>query len=167
MRRAVGDGTAQLMLLGAGFDDCASRLPQNTRIRLFEVDQPATQQRKIRTMTRRFGKATHVVHIPIDFQTQTVDSALRTKGFDSEAPSFIVWGGVTHYLSEGAVDDTVRALSKVVAPGSRMVVQIRQPRVARRLGGICRWPSSVEARAGGWRTVDVRVRAERAPRVSG
>jgi methyltransferase (TIGR00027 family) len=122
VRGAIDDGMTQLVVLGAGFDSRSYRLPQIGRVRVFEVDRPAIQERKIQTITRRFGwPATHVAHIPIDFQTQTVDLALLANGFDSQVPSFIVWEGVTNYLSEHTVDFTVRGLSNVAAAGSRML----------------------------------------------
>ena len=118
---AINGGATQLVLLGAGFDSRPYRLGVG-RARIFELDQPATQKRKIQGIEARFGSsAKSVVYIPVDFQTQTVDSALRAKGFDPDALSLVVWEGVTNYLSEGAVDVTLRSVAKAVAPGSAMV----------------------------------------------
>src|SRR5262245_32120898 len=78
--RAVREGVRQLVLLGAGFDSRAYRLRIGD-VRVFEVDQPATQARKIARIERRFGSPPeHVIHIPVDFQTQTIDAALRANG---------------------------------------------------------------------------------------
>jgi methyltransferase (TIGR00027 family) len=119
---ALDEGTTQVVLLGAGFDSRAYRLARLTRGRVFELDRPATQKQKILVLTRGLGQpANHVVHIPIDFQTQPLASALCAAGFDSQARSLIVWEGVTNYLSESAVDLTVRAISNVVAFDSRLV----------------------------------------------
>jgi len=43
---AVNAGTTQLVVLGAGLDTLTYRTPLAGRLRVFEVDHPATQQRK-------------------------------------------------------------------------------------------------------------------------
>src|SRR5262245_51078591 len=71
IRRAMQEGVRQLVLLGAGFDSRAYRLSGIGDLRVYEVDQPATQARKIARIERRFGSPPdHVVHIPVDFQKQ-------------------------------------------------------------------------------------------------
>ena len=123
IRRALDDDVRQIVLLGAGFDCRAHRLQGINRARVFEVDQPATQALKIAGVRRRFGSLPpHVVHVAVDFQTQTVDGALRENGFDSAAPCFVLWEGVTNYLSEQAVDVTVRALARLAAPQSHFAL---------------------------------------------
>lgn len=119
---AMRDGVEQLVLLGAGFDSRPHRLAEVKNARVFEIDQPATQQRKSRRIASRFGSAaSHVVYIPIDFQTDAVDAALRANGFDMKDRSCLVWEGVTNYLSEDAVDVTLRSLADVAALGSTMI----------------------------------------------
>jgi methyltransferase (TIGR00027 family) len=121
VRRAMREGIRQLVLLGAGFDSRAYRLSGIDDVRVFEVDHPATQARKVARIERRFGSPPeHVVYIPADLQTQTIDSALCANGFDSKMRSFVLWEGVTNYLSKGAVDVTLRGLATVAFPGSGM-----------------------------------------------
>src|SRR5262245_11738796 len=123
IRGALNDGVGQIVLLGAGFDSRAYRLPGIDRARVFEVDQDATQAKKIDGLRRRFGSPpSHVVHVGVNFQTRTVDTALQRHGFDSNAPGFVLWEGVTNYLSERAVDVTLRALARVAAPHSRLAL---------------------------------------------
>lgn len=121
LRRAVREGIRQVLLLGAGFDSRAHRLAEMREARVIEVDQPATQERKIRAVVRWFGSLPgHVVHVPVDFQTERLDRALDGNGFDPTHPSFVLWEGVTNYLSEDAVDVTLRAVAGLAAPGSGM-----------------------------------------------
>src|SRR5262245_26010894 len=123
IRRALDDDVRQIVLLGAGFDSRAYRLSGIDRARVFEVDQPATQAHKVEGVRRRFGSLPpHVVYVAVNFQTQAVDTALPGHGFDSNAPCFVLWEGVTNYLSERAVDVTLRALARVAAPRSRMAL---------------------------------------------
>jgi methyltransferase (TIGR00027 family) len=119
LRRAVAEGATQIVLLGAGFDSRAYRLPELSGTRVFEVDQPATQNRKTRLMPRHTSAT--VVHIPLDFNKETLDTALCGAGFDRQPRSFVVWEGVTNYLTEAAVDATLRALSAVVARSSTIL----------------------------------------------
>src|SRR5262249_7221798 len=96
VRRAMHEGVNQPVLLGAGFDSRPYRLAEVRRARIFEVDHPATQERKLQIIgSRRGPSAENVVYVPVDFQTQAVDAALRAKGFDGRARSFVVWEGVT------------------------------------------------------------------------
>src|SRR5262245_38877596 len=51
----VDAGMPQVVLLGAGFDSRAERLPDLESARVFEVDHPATQAAKRRVLTSRLG----------------------------------------------------------------------------------------------------------------
>ena len=46
LNKAVNAGATQLVVLGAGLDTLAYRTPLADRLRIFEVDHPATQARK-------------------------------------------------------------------------------------------------------------------------
>ena len=49
---ATADGIAQVVLLGAGFDSRAWRLPAIRRARVIEVDHPGTQHAKVAALRR-------------------------------------------------------------------------------------------------------------------
>ena len=119
---ALGRGVEQVVVLGAGFDARAYRIPRIERTRVFEVDHPATQSRKRDVLMRRLGALPrHVTLVPADFATQTLDSVLLAAGFRRELPAFFICEGVTHYLSDGAVDALFRHVEAIGAAGSRMV----------------------------------------------
>jgi methyltransferase (TIGR00027 family) len=103
----------QLVLLGAGYDCRAARLPVRAT---FEVDHPATQAHKRALL----GERSAAVYVPYDFErpTASLSQALLDAGFDPARPSVTLWEGVTMYLSAAAVDDTVRAVATYAAPGS-------------------------------------------------
>src|SRR3954468_19846722 len=46
VRDAIAAGATQLVILGAGYDGRAWRLPELARVRVFEVDRPSTQGEK-------------------------------------------------------------------------------------------------------------------------
>src|SRR2546421_533387 len=51
------------------------------------------------------GAATFVA---IDFKRDDLTSAMRSAGYRDSARTFILWEGVTNYLTDGAVDSTLR-----------------------------------------------------------
>jgi methyltransferase (TIGR00027 family) len=111
----------QVVLLGAGFDSRAERLPELRNARVFEVDHPATQAAKRHVLVRALGALpAHVHFVPCNFDEQDLESAMRAAGYDRTARSFILWEGVSNYLSAGAVDTTLRWCARA-APGSRLL----------------------------------------------
>jgi methyltransferase (TIGR00027 family) len=119
---ALGDGVDQVVLLGAGFDCRAHRLPGIDRARVFEIDRPVTLRAKQAHLRRRLPRQPdHVVFVEADLETQDLEPALRCAGFSPDTRSFFVWEGVTNYLTAEAVDATLRRIAAVAAPGSRLL----------------------------------------------
>src|SRR4029078_7880814 len=46
VRDAIASGAKQLVIVGAGYDGRAWRMPELTGVKVFEVDHPATQREK-------------------------------------------------------------------------------------------------------------------------
>jgi methyltransferase (TIGR00027 family) len=119
---ALRSGVEQVVILGAGFDSRAYRIRGIERTRVFEVDHPRTQAEKKDVVTRRLGRLpAHVTLVPIDFSTHTLDTEMPGAGYRTEARTFFICEGVTHYLSAAAVDALFRYVSRSAAAGSRMV----------------------------------------------
>lgn len=114
-------GTAQLVLLGAGLDARAHRLPGLEHTRIFEVDHPATQAVKRAAAASLSTSAGGVVYVAVDFATDDLVEALSAAGFERARPCVIVWEGVTMYLSRAAIDATLTALAALASPGSVLV----------------------------------------------
>lgn len=92
----------QLVILGAGLDTRAYRLPPGTRVRSFEVDTPWTQPFK-REMLRKAGVNTiGVTYVSADFLHQDWLEKLLQAGFEPSRPSFFLWESVTMYLDRAA-----------------------------------------------------------------
>src|SRR5438128_7077471 len=118
---ALRDGIGQVVILGAGFDCRAYRIAGIERCRVFEVDHPATQAVKTARLGRMLGDLpAHVVFVPLDFGQQAIDRALNASGFDRSARAVYIWEGVTNYLTEAAVDATLRHFA-TAASGSRLL----------------------------------------------
>jgi methyltransferase (TIGR00027 family) len=119
----VTDGVGrmgQVVLLGAGFDSRAHRLDQLRGPVVFEVDHPATQARKRDLLASTSGTNDAVRYVPVDFLHDDLGAALGDADFDPGRPTLVVWEGVTNYLSEPAVDETIRWCAGV-AGGSELV----------------------------------------------
>jgi methyltransferase (TIGR00027 family) len=120
---ALAAGAEQVVLLGAGYDSRAYRLPDMTSVRVFEVDHPATQAskfRRIRVLVRPDERA-HVRFVPVDLIHDDLAAALRRAGFAAGMRTVVVWEGVTNYLTGDAVDTTLRQLAELGAGGGRLI----------------------------------------------
>jgi methyltransferase (TIGR00027 family) len=99
----------QLVVLGAGFDSRAYRLPRLRGIRVFEVDHPDTQAAKRQALARALhGLPANVCFVATDFTERDLAAAMVAAGYRESARSVILWEGVTNYLTEDAVDTTLR-----------------------------------------------------------
>lgn len=119
---AVKSGEVEALVnLGAGFDTRAYRLPALAGIKVFELDQPVSIERKRRRLERIFGGVPdHVSLIPINFDREDPGQALQNSGWDLHTKTLFIWEGVTQYLSESGVRATFDFLSGA-SPGSRLL----------------------------------------------
>ena len=127
---AISAGVQQYVILGAGLDTFALRSRGRAdRLRIYEVDHPASQEMKRRGLERIAGGVPSNLNlVPVDFETDRLDDALVAAGFDPEAPAFFSWLGVTCYLTRKAIGTTIDQIAVVSAPGSSLVVDYRYPR---------------------------------------
>jgi methyltransferase (TIGR00027 family) len=110
LARAVDRGIRQYVVLGAGLDTFAYRSPYpGSRLRVFEVDHPATQAWK-RGRLRDAGIAVpeSLMFAAIDFEQQTLADGLRAAGFKPDEPAFFSMLGVVIYLTHDALLGTLR-----------------------------------------------------------
>lgn len=120
---AVRDhGATQLVVLGAGLDARAWRMPELAQAVVFEVDHPASQHDKQRRLGDRAPTAHRVVPVAVDLDGQPLRPALEAAGFDRALETTWVWEGVVPYLTADAVEGTVRQVGELSAPGSLLVV---------------------------------------------
>ena len=129
LQEAISSGVQQYVILGAGLDTFALRHPDLAdRLRIYEVDHPASQEMKRRQLERIGPLPSNLNLVPVDFETDRLDAALIGAGFDPESPAFFAWLGVTCYLTTEAVGDTIDQIAAVAAPGSQIVLDYRYPR---------------------------------------
>ncbi|HEU0029155.1 MAG TPA: SAM-dependent methyltransferase [Kofleriaceae bacterium] len=120
----VARGGRQVVLLGAGYDCRALRMPALADARVFEVDHPATQRHK-RAVLDELAQPSPSHYVTWDFEQRPVEDlpdALAEAGHDRAAPTFTIWEGVTMYLSESTIDASLRAIVEWSAPDSELAM---------------------------------------------
>jgi methyltransferase (TIGR00027 family) len=119
---ALRMGVEQVVILGAGFDSRAYRIPGIEATRVFEVDHPLTQAKKKDAVARRLGTLPpHVTLVSIDFSRHTLDTVMLSSGYRRGAKTFLICEGVTHYLPARVVDAVFEYVAQGAAVRSRMV----------------------------------------------
>lgn len=121
LREALANGCRQQVILGAGFDSTPLRLADELRgCVTFEVDHPDTQVAK-RAALADITWPSNVVFVEVDFEKDSLEDRLLACGWEPTIPTFWSWLGVTMYLSDDAIFDTLRFVARS-APGSVIVV---------------------------------------------
>lgn len=118
------DRVEQFVMMGAGMDTRAYGALDLRGARVFELDQAATQTLKRETLKKAGVDASHVTFIEVDFSTQDPFERLQEHGYDPNKKTLFLWEGVTLYLSEEAVCETMARIRANVAPGSALVADI-------------------------------------------
>lgn len=128
VERAVDEGIGQYAILGAGLDSFAYRRPDLlTRLRVFEVDHPASQAWKRERLAELGVRLpTGLVFAPVDFESQALHGGLVAAGFDFAAGAVFSWIGVTMYLTLAAIEATLETAA-ACPPGSRIVLTYNPP----------------------------------------
>ena len=112
----------QLIILGAGFDTRPYRLDRLRSVPIFEVDHPDTQAAKRAVLQRVLpAMPDNVRFVPSDFNLGTLAETISASGYRSDRPTVFLWEGVTNYLTEHAVDTTLRWCAQTALPGSLML----------------------------------------------
>ncbi|MEV4621159.1 SAM-dependent methyltransferase [Asanoa sp. NPDC049573] len=146
----VAAGAQQVLLLGAGYDSRALRLPELADLPVYEVDHPATQAAKRRALPTT---SANLHFVPVDLEVEDLGEALRRGGMRRDRATVVVWEGVTNYLTAPAVDTTMRCLATELPAGSRIIFTYVD-RAAMddnsRFAGYERWHASVRGVGEGW-----------------
>ena len=122
VREAVAGGARQLVILGAGYDGRAWRLPELTGIKVFEVDHPATQGDK-RTRVDQLPPPNGILSfVSIDFERDSLDTVLDRASHDPSMRTCWIWEGVVMYLTQDAMKATLAGIAGRSASGSTLIV---------------------------------------------
>jgi methyltransferase (TIGR00027 family) len=106
--RHLAAGMKQLVILGAGLDSRAYRLPGMEKVSVFEVDLPYVQAAKKKRIIKTLGQLLpNATYLPIDFSSQDLAEVLAVSDFDAAVPAIFIWEGVMQYLLEEDVRRTL------------------------------------------------------------
>jgi methyltransferase (TIGR00027 family) len=138
---AVREGPReQVVILGAGLDGRAWRMPELHDTETFEVDQPASQRDK-RERAAGLGGDRQPHFVPVDFGRDDLAAALEAAGQRAGEPTTWVWEGVVPYLSEDEVRATLDEVAARSGAGSRLITNYQVPSRAAALGRLIVWRS--------------------------
>lgn len=124
---AGANGVEQAVILAAGLDARAWRLPWTSTTRVYELDQPQVLAFKADTL-RKHGveAAARYTAVAIDLR-QDWPKALRDNGFDTSEPTAWSAEGLLSYLPSPGQDLLFERVHKLSAPGSRFAVDVGEP----------------------------------------
>jgi methyltransferase (TIGR00027 family) len=128
VRDAIAGGATQLVILGAGFDGRAWRMPELAGVTVYEVDHPATQAEKRAHLTELPATTAIVRFVPVDFERESLDAALDHAGHDRSSPTCWIWEGVVMYLTREAMRATLAAIAGRSAPASSLILNYHAAR---------------------------------------
>jgi methyltransferase (TIGR00027 family) len=111
----------QVVILGAGLDGRAFRMPELKDAVVFEVDHPDTQREKRARAATLTQTARELAFVPVDFTRDDLAQALAAAGHDATRPTTWIWEGVVMYLTPAQVDATLGVIARRSAPSSRLV----------------------------------------------
>jgi methyltransferase (TIGR00027 family) len=120
---AAREGVHQSVILAAGLDARAYRLPWPAGSVVFEVDQPKVVEFKTSTMSALgAAAATDRRTVSIDLR-EDWPAALRRSGFDTTKPTTWSAEGLLMYLPPHAQDRLFDNITELSAPGSRLATE--------------------------------------------
>ena len=115
LAQQVANGVEQYVILGAGLDTFAYRSPY-PRLRVFEVDFPATQEWKHELLAAAgIEIPENLTFIPLDLEHKSLAESLDEARFNAAEPSFFGWLGVVPYLTLEAFRATLATIGQMPA----------------------------------------------------
>jgi methyltransferase (TIGR00027 family) len=129
-------GSPQVVILGAGLDGRAWRMPELRDAVVFEVDHPDSQRDKRARAAALSQCAREIRFVPVDFTRDALEPALAAAGHDSARPTTWIWEGVIMYLSKAEAEATLAVIARRSAHGSHLVLLYHSPALMLRVVGL-------------------------------
>jgi methyltransferase (TIGR00027 family) len=112
----------QVVILGAGLDSRAWRLPALEGTTVFEVDHPDTQAWKKQATTKFEPLAREVRFVGVDFQKDDLCEKVAGAGYDPALRTFWLMEGVAPYLSRSNLAQTLANVAQLAPTESRFAI---------------------------------------------
>jgi methyltransferase (TIGR00027 family) len=122
VKLSISDGLEQLVILGAGYDTRAYRIEGLSKIRVFEVDHPATQSIKIEKIKEIFNSLPdHVTYIPVDLEADKFGQRLLESKYNKSLKTLFIMEGLLMYISPEIVDEILSFIVHNSGKGSSII----------------------------------------------
>ena len=126
-RRAADAGARQVVILAAGLDSRAYRLPWPDGTTVFELDRPQVLEFKREVLAGQHAKPrAERREIAVDLR-EDWPQALRDSGFDAAKPSAWIVEGLLLYLPAAAQEQLFVGIDALAGPGSHIGVEDGAP----------------------------------------
>src|SRR5271155_4030592 len=126
-RQVTDDGVSQVVILAAGLDSRAYRLPWPDQTTIFELDRPQVLDFKREVLAEQGAKPNaERREVAIDLR-EDWPQALRDSGFDSAKPSAWIAEGLLIYLPADAEQQLFIGIDALATPASHVAVEDGAP----------------------------------------
>ena len=119
---SLDEGLDQVVILGAGFDTRVYRIAGIEKTKVFEIDHLNTQAVKLQRLKKVINPLPdNVTFIPVDFNTQQLSERLQSSGYNEKGKTLFIWQGVTYFLTQEGVDNTLAFIANHSGAGSAVI----------------------------------------------
>lgn len=126
-RRAADAGVRQVVILAAGLDSRAYRLPWPDATTIFELDRPQVLDFKREVLAEQGAKSTaERREVAVDLRDDW-PKALQDSGFDAAKPSAWIAEGLLIYLPAAAQQQLFTGIDALASTGSHVAVEDGAP----------------------------------------
>jgi methyltransferase (TIGR00027 family)/uncharacterized protein (TIGR02246 family) len=119
----------QVVILAAGMDTRAFRIPWPSGVKVFEVDRDEIFDHKEAVLARAGASPSCERHVVRADLARPWTGALLAAGFHKSTPTAFLIEGLLMYLEEGEALALLAAVGEVAAPGSWMAADVVNPEV--------------------------------------
>ena len=123
LQQAAAKDIKQVVMIGAGFDSRPYRFKkQMAQVRFFELDLPATQERKKEMLRKELDQIpAGVVYIPAAYRSQPFFEKLYSAGYDQRLKTLFIWEFSMLLTDRDVVEHTLKSIAQQSAPGSELI----------------------------------------------
>lgn len=115
------EATEQFVFLGAGLDTRAYGTLRDRDLAIYELDRAADLGLKREGLKAAGIDTSRVRYVSVDFADPRWLDSLTAAGYDRTRKTIFLWEGVTLYLTEAQVRDTMAAVRAQMAPTSVLI----------------------------------------------
>ena len=123
----------QFVMLGAGMDTRPYGTLNINNLNVFEIDLATTQRLKIESLSKAKLATDHVTFVPMDFARDALFERLGAGRYDRHQKTLFLWEGVTLYLPEATIHQTLVKVFNQSVAGSALVADFYSDRLVTKM----------------------------------